>query len=89
MTLLFFLEWGKHGLGFMWVLWAGLSGFIGYKAYKSRENSTTRVLDDELGNRRVLTNQPKLSWWNVPEFRILLLTQLAFIVIHLVIVAEG
>lgn len=76
--LKFFLEWGKHGLGFFWVVYAGLSIWFLYQAYVGYKSGWYRI--DKQGVR---TEGQRLKWYEYHKFSIFFLgITLAAIIIH-------
>lgn len=89
MTLLkFFLEWGEHGLGFLWVIYAGLMIWFAYQTYRTWYNSETRITDLPGGQRIEEKNQPKMSLVEIPTFWFMVALTIIAGVVHFIIEAS-
>lgn len=84
MTLLFFLEFGKKGLGLFWVVYLLVSTVLLYTAYqKWKEPFLYQDLPD--GTRIQVPNKPRQSILKVARFKMWLgLTGIALILFILI-----
>lgn len=83
--LKFFLDWGKHGLGALWLPYIGLSILFIYRsaiAYKSGWYKVDPV-------KGITSGKEKLKWYQYHQFAIYWVAiTIAAIVIHLLIQSD-
>jgi len=86
MQLLFFLEFGKHGLGLLTVLYVLLSGFLIVQAIIKRNKNQQYVGDG--ANQRQLKDQPKQPIYKIATFKMWIILTIIAIIIHFAIQAS-
>lgn len=83
--LKFFLEFGKHGLGALWLPYIGLSIYFLYQAWQGYKSGWYKV-DKATG---ITSGTEKLKWYQYHKFSFLWLgITAAAIVIHLLIQSD-
>lgn len=82
MTLLkFFLEFGKHGLGLLWLPYIGLSLWFIYQTWKASTSGGKR----QLPGGGYVYDEKKTPVYKIPQFWFFVAITVAAIVIHLII----
>lgn len=81
--LKFFLDWGKHGLGALWLPYIFVSVILLYQYFKARKNGWYK--NSPSGNT---AGTGKLPWYKYHTLVGWMLITLAAIIIHFVIQAS-
>lgn len=81
--LKFFLEWGKNGLGFLWVPYIALSAWFLYQTYKARKSGWRQ---DTLAG--TTEGKEPISLLKIGAFKFFLALTGFAIIIHFVIQAS-
>lgn len=79
--LKFFLDWGKNGLGALWLPYIGLSIWFLYQTYKAKKSGWRS--DSVSGGHQEGTESVNI--WKIGAFKFFLAITVAAIIIHLVI----
>lgn len=78
--LKFFLEWGKNGLGALWILYFGLAAWFIYQTITALRSGWRK--DTLAGTTQ---GEKSVPIWRIGAFRFLIAITVIAIVIHLVI----
>lgn len=78
--LKFFLEWGKYGLGFLWVLYAGLSAWFLYQMSQQMKKGGTKQSRDG-----IIYDNKKTPFYKTNGFKLWLFLTSITIIIHFMI----
>lgn len=78
--LKFFLEWGKNGLGFLWVPYIALSAWFLYQTITALRSGWRQ---DNLGGTK--QGKESVSIWRIGAFRYFLGITVIAVIIHIAI----